>query len=260
METGRLEIDGVNIAYTRRGRGIPLVLIHGYPLERSIWDPVAALLEDDFDMTIPDLRGFGDSDVVDAGGAILAYASDVAGLMKRLGAAKANVVGHSMGGYVALALMREHPEMLLGLGLVSSQMLPDPPDRKQARYVSAQEVLTKGVEPVAEAMAPKLSSDKGIQAAMRVLISRQRPGGLASALEAMAERADSTAVVSSCKVPALAVHGQADALIPVERGRDVKTVLPAAHYVELARAGHMPMMEEPRAVADALRFFLQPAH
>jgi pimeloyl-ACP methyl ester carboxylesterase len=260
MKTGKLEINGVNIAYARLGKGTPLVLIHGYPLDKSIWEKVAGILEDDFDMIIPDLRGFGDSQLVDAGREILAYASDVAGLMKRLGVPKANVVGHSMGGYAALALLRAHPEMLLGLGLVSSQTLSDAPDRRQARYASAQEVLAKGVEPVAEAMAPKLSSDKGIQADMRVLISRQRPGGLASALEAMAERPDSTHVVSSCKVPVLAVHGQADALIPVERGRDVKTALPAAQYVELPRAGHMPMMEDPGAVAQALRFFLQPAH
>jgi 3-oxoadipate enol-lactonase len=260
METGNLEVDGVTIAYARRGKGMPLVLIHGYPLDRTIWDQVAALLEGDFDMIIPDLRGFGESEVVDAGGAIRAYAADVAGLMRRLGVPKANVVGHSMGGYVALALMREYPEMLLGLGLVSSQILPDTPDRRQARYAAAQEVRAKGVGPVAEAMATKLSSDEGIQAGMRALISGQRPAGIASALEAMAERPDSAEVVSLCKVPVVGVHGQADALIPVERGREVKTVLPAAQYVELPRAGHMPMMEDPGAVAEALRFFRQPAH
>ena len=258
METGELEIEGVRIAYTRRGKGPPLVLIHGYPLDRSIWDPVASMLESDFDMIIPDLRGFGDSEVTDAGRAILAYAADLAGLMDRLGATRAFVAGHSMGGYVALALMRQYPERLMGLGLVASQMLPDAPDRREARYAAAQEVLAKGVGPVAEAMAPKLSSDEGIQATVRAIISRQRSAGLASALEAMAERPNSTEVVSNFLMPMVVVHGQADALIPVERGREVKIALPSAHYVELPRAGHMPMMEDPGGVADALRFFLHP--
>ena len=259
METGELGIDGVRIAYTRRGKGSPLVLIHGYPLDRSIWDPVVSILESEFDMIMPDLRGFGGSEVKDAGRAILAYAADLAGLMDRLGATRAFVAGHSMGGYVALALLRHYPERLMGLGLVASQILPDPPDRRQARYAAAQEVLAKGVGPVAEAMAPKLSGDDGIQATVRALISRQRPAGLASALEAMAERPNSTDVISTCPLPMVVVHGQADALIPVARGREIKIALPAAHYAELSGAGHMPMMEYPGGVADALRFFHHPA-
>jgi pimeloyl-ACP methyl ester carboxylesterase len=249
----------VIIAYTRRGQGAPLVLIHGYPLQGSIWDPVAQLLEAEFDMIIPDLRGFGDSDAEDAGRLMSAYASDVAGVMHGMDVPKAYVVGHSMGGYVALALLREHPEMVLGLGLVASQLLPDTPDRRQARYAAAQDVLAKGVGPVAETMSTKLSSDAAVQAAMRELISRQRPAGVASALEAMAERPDSTELVAACKAPVVVVHGQKDALIPVERGQDVVRVLPAARYVELPHAGHMPMMEDPQAVAEALRSFLGPS-
>ena len=84
----------------------------------------------------------------------LAYASDVAGLMDRLEAKSAFIAGHSMGGYVALAALRQYPERLMGLGLVASQMLPDPPDRREARYAAAKEVLAKGVGPVAETMAP----------------------------------------------------------------------------------------------------------
>ncbi len=250
------QIEGVRIAYTRRGRGIPLVLIHGYPLDRSIWELAEVLLDNDFDMVVPDLRGFGESDAADAGRSILAYAEDVAGVMRHVGLAKAIVAGHSMGGYVALALMRQHPEVVAGLGLISSQILPDPPERKQARYAAARDVMTDGVGPVAESMAAKLSADLRVQAAMRALISRQRPAGLVSALEAMAERPDSTDTVAAATVPVLIVHGAADALIPVERGRSIQEILPKARYVELPAAGHMAMMEDPAAVADALRWFV----
>ena len=259
MQTGEVEIEGVRIAYTRRGKGPPLVLVHGYPLDRSIWNPVASMLEGEFDVITPDLRGFGDSEVRDAGRAIVAYAADVAGLTDRLGATRAFVAGHSMGGYVALALLRQYPERLMGLALVASQMMPDSPDRRQGRYAAAREVLEKGVGPVVEAMAPKLTGDEGVQAAVRAVISRQRPAGLASALEAMAERPDSTDVVSRFQMPMVVVHGEADALIPVERAREMKAALPSAHYVELAGAGHMPMMEDPGGVSAALRFFLHPA-
>ncbi len=259
VQNAQCEVDGIRIAYTRRGRGIALVLIHGYPLDRSIWEPAENLLDKDFDMVVPDLCGFGGSDVVDASRSILAYAEDVAGVMRHVGLAKAIVVGHSMGGYVALALMRQHPEVVAGLGLISSQVVPDPPERKQGRYAAARAVLTDGVGPVAESMSTKLSADSRVQSVMHGLISMQRPAGLASALEAMAERPDSTDVVAAATVPVLVVHGTADALIPVERGRSIQEILPKARYVELPAAGHMPMMEDPAAVADALRWFVSPA-
>src|SRR5512143_3907830 len=98
-----LNIDGINIAFTRRGTGPSMLLIHGYPLDRSIWDQVAPLLEAEFDLIIPDLRGFGASDVMEADRSIIEYATDLAGLMERLRIRRARIVGHSMGGYVALA-------------------------------------------------------------------------------------------------------------------------------------------------------------
>jgi pimeloyl-ACP methyl ester carboxylesterase len=256
MENGKLNIDGIDIAYTRRGKGAPLVLIHGYPLDHSIWDEVAQLLEGDFDVITPDLRGFGESGVIEADHSIIGYASDIAGLLEHFKVRKAVLVGHSMGGYVALAFAREFPERVSGLGLVSSQSLSDTPERKQGRYATAKQVLAEGVRTVAEEMTPKLSADAGVQAYVRALISKQQPLAIASALEAMADRPDSTDILKAFRFPVLIVHGADDALIPVERGRSMKLDLPSAHYVELPTLGHMPMMEDERAMADAIRFFL----
>ena len=256
MENGKLRIDGLNIAYARAGAGIPLVLLHGYPLDRSIWDLLLPLLEHDFDLLMPDLRGFGESDVADPGRSLASYAADVLALMQQLGLIKAHVVGHSMGGYVALAFARHYPESTAGIGLVSSQTAADPPERKAGRYASARRILAEGVAPVAETMSAQLTGVPAIQASLRKLILGQRPAGLAFALEAMAERPDSTAVVTSSAKPVVIVHGDADALIAVDRAREIKDALPAAHYVELGGVGHMPMLEDPRAVAHALRYFL----
>jgi pimeloyl-ACP methyl ester carboxylesterase len=257
MEMQKLNIDGINIAFVRQGTGIPLILIHGYPLDHSIWDPVAALLENDFEMIMPDLRGFGNSEPMEADRSMLAYASDIAGLLERLRLRKVHMVGHSMGGYVALAFARAFSERIAGFGLVASQVLADTPERKEARYATAREVLATGVATVVEAMTPKLSSDKDTQSFVRDLMSRQQAAGLACALQAMAERADSTEILTNLRCPVVIVHGQADALIPVEQGRAMRTALPSAHYVELEAAGHMPMLEDPAAVAKALRWFLE---
>ncbi|HEY5982901.1 MAG TPA: alpha/beta hydrolase, partial [Anaerolineales bacterium] len=118
MEESILNIDGINIGYTRRGSGRPLVLLHGYPLDRTTWGRVAEILEREYDLIIPDLRGFGASDVMEADRSIIEYASDVAGLLERLRVRRAHIVGHSMGGYVALAFAREFADKTAGLGLV----------------------------------------------------------------------------------------------------------------------------------------------
>jgi 3-oxoadipate enol-lactonase len=255
MEMLQANIDGVNIAYARRGQGPVLVLIHGYPLDHSIWDELAPLLEHDFDLIIPDLRGFGQSDVMEADDSIIDYASDLAGLLSHLKIKKAYLAGHSMGGYVALAFAREYEDRVIGLAMVSSQMAGDAPERKESRYATAKQVLEKGVAPVVEAMAPKLSAEPRLQQFARHLIAKQPPRGIYSALHAMADRPDSSEIFPSFPFPVVIIHGNADALIPVERGRDMKAALPVAHYLELPGAGHLPMMEKPLEVARALRFF-----
>src|SRR5574339_918327 len=146
------EINGIRLAYDRRGKGTPLVLLHGYPLDHRLWDEVAPLLEDQFDLILPDLRGFGGSSTVDTFYTMEDYAADIAGLIDFLGIQKTAIAGHSMGGYVALAFARLYPERLRGFGLVSSQVLPDPPDRKEGRYKSAADVAENGIASVVATM------------------------------------------------------------------------------------------------------------
>ncbi len=255
MEMEKVNIDGINIAYARRGQGAPLVLIHGYPLDHSIWDEVAPLLAADFDVIMPDLRGFGESDVMEADDSILEYASDIAGLLTHLKISKAYIAGHSMGGYVALAFARLYEERLSGLGMVSSQMAADTQERKAGRYASAEQVMTEGVQPVVDAMSTKLSADPAIQDFARGVIARQPPLGIASALRAMAGRPDSSDIFRGFAFPVVIVHGDADMLIPVDRGQEMKDALPSARYVEMRGVGHMPMMENPKGVSEALHAF-----
>jgi pimeloyl-ACP methyl ester carboxylesterase len=252
----KINIDGINIAFERRGSGPALVLIHGYPLDHTIWDETAPLLEADFDLIIPDLRGFGQSDVMEADDSMIGFASDMAGLLTHLKIRTAALAGHSMGGYVALAFAREYPDRVAGLGLVSSQVLADPPDRKQARYATAEKVLQHGMAEVVESMTPKLSADPRLQEYARELISKQRPLGVYSALTAMAERLDCSDLLPTFTYPVVLIHGEADALIPPERAREVKAAIPHAHLVELAGVGHLPMLEDPQATAQALRNLL----
>jgi len=249
----KVNVNGVQIAYARKGSGKPLVLVHGYPLDHTIWDEVLPLLKHDFDLILPDLRGFGQSEVVESQYKLKDMAADIAGLLDKLGIENTAIAGHSMGGYVALAFVRSYPERVLGLGLVASQAPADSPNRKQGRYDTAAEIIKTGAEPVAEAMSAKLAPDERVQAYVRGLIATQHPAGLAGALKAMAERDDSTSILSGFKFPIVLIHGEADELIPVQRAHEIKEAIPQATLRELSSVGHMPMMENPQATASALK-------
>jgi 3-oxoadipate enol-lactonase len=248
-------IDGLRIAFLMRGQGIPLVLIHGYPLDHTIWDQVAPLLEEDFQLILPDLRGFGSSEALAADLSIQSHASDIAGLLDKLRLRRAVLAGHSMGGYVALAFARQFPRRTLGLGLISTQVAADTEEKRQARLVGAQALLERGMAPVAADMAPRLSKMPEVQAFVEALIMRQQPEGMASALHAMAARPDSSDVLSAATPPVVIVHGKDDELISIDRARDMKRARTDAELVELSGVGHMPMMEDPKAVAVALGSF-----
>ena len=249
----KFNINGISLAYVRRGKGTPLLLIHGYPLDHTIWDKVIPLLEKDFDLILPDVRGFGESTTIDTPYLMNDIASDLVGLLDHLGVQKVALAGHSMGGYVALAFVRLYPERVVGLALVAAQVLADTPEGKNGRYKTAAEVAQNGVGIVAEMMTPKLSAAPHIQGFVRELIQKQTKAGVIGALKAMSEREEAMALLQSMNFPLVLIHGTADMLIPAERAGAVKKIIPAAHLFEYSGVGHIPMMEAPEKTAEALR-------
>jgi len=235
------------------------MLIHGFPLDHTSWNAVAPLLENEFDLIMPDLRGFGESTTVETPYTVSDMADDLAGLLDHLEVEKVALAGHSMGGYVALAFANKYPQRLTALGLISSQAAADAPDRKEGRYKTAADVAENGVGVVADAMTPKLSANTDIQMVVRSVIEAQSKSGLIGALKAMAEREDLTSYISSVNFakPVLLIHGDADVLIPIERSEEIKAALPSARLVTVQGAGHTPMMEFPKATAAGLRFLAE---
>ena len=248
-----ITLNGFRLAYTRRGTGTPLLLIHGYPLDHTIWDEILPLLEKDFDIILPDLRGFGKSTTIKSQYTIDDLASDFVGLLDHLGIQKAVLAGHSMGGYVALALACQYPDRVSGLALISSQAAADSTDRKEGRYKTAADVDQQGVGIVADAMTSKLSVNARVQDFVHGVIENQHKDAIIGALKAMAEREDFTECLSSIKFPVVLIHGDSDALIPIDRAREIKIILPTAQLVELPGIGHMPMMEAQEKMVEALK-------
>ena len=250
-------VNGINLAYTRLGKGTPLMLVHGFPLDSSSWNELIPYLKDHFDLILPDLRGFGKSTTVEAPYTLSDMADDLAGLLDHLGVEKTALAGHSMGGYISLAFAKKYPQRVSGLGLIASQAAADAPEGKERRYKTAADVAEKGVGVVVDAMTPKLSADVRVQGFVRGVIERQSKQALIGALKAMAVREDSMPILSSSDFPLVLIHGDADQLVPLERAKEIKSANPSARLLELKGAGHMPMMEFARQTADGLMFFAE---
>jgi 3-oxoadipate enol-lactonase len=247
-----IEMHPVELYYEEHGSGLPVIFLHGFPFDHTIWEPVIPLLENQARLILPDLRGFGKSPVTEGVYTMRLLAEDIYQLASRLGISQAILVGHSMGGYVSLAFAHAYPTLLSGLGLLATQAAADTPERRQARYKTAESVAHKGAHIVASAMVNSLTSKKELLAPINELILRTHPLGIVGALKGMAERPDLTGSLADIHVPAVVLAGTADQLLLRNNVDTLAQMLPMGWLEEIPGAGHMLMMEEPQQVAIAL--------
>lgn len=247
------------LSYQELGKGPAVVLIHGFPLAGSIWEQQKQHLAKRYRVIVPDLPGHGASAVV-PGVTIAQMGSEVLNLLDHLEVGRAAVAGHSMGGYVALALQKQAPERVTGLGLVATQAGDDTPEAREGRYATAEKVGSQGPEPLVEGLLPKLfasaEGDSEAKQAVATLIRQTPREGIQAALHAMAQREDLRPRLPQITVPSLVLVGEGDRLIPPDRSEAMAAQMPNAVLVKVAGAGHMPMLEQPEQVSQALERWL----
>jgi pimeloyl-ACP methyl ester carboxylesterase len=258
--------DGTRIDASIDGpqRADALVLIHGFPMTRAVWDAQIEMLATRSRVLRPDLRGAGTSSVPDGPYLMERLAADVAALLDSLGIERAALVGHSMGGYVALAFARMFTERITRLALVASRLRGDTPEEAAARYALADRVEREAsVEPVIEAYLPKLLAPdtarrEDVVARAGAIARRNTPLGIAATLRGLAVRVSSEDIAEDLDIPVLVVAGGADRLVSPDEARAVAAKFRRAELVVCARSGHLPMLEEPERLAGALaRWFTE---
>jgi 3-oxoadipate enol-lactonase len=253
--------NSVTLSFSEQGRGLPIILLHGFPLSSAIWHQQQNWLSDHYRVITPDLRGHGKSPAPDGIYDMESLARDVLALMDSLRIDKAVIMGHSMGGYVTFALWRLASERFTALGLVASQPNADSEEAQQGRYSLAERVFVNGSSAVAEAMLPRLFSpdlekDDPNTEQVRMMITNTRPTGIMGTLRGMAIRPDSRGLLSDIKIPTLIISGDKDQIIPLNRAEDMAASMPNATLVTIEDAGHLPMLEQPQAVTLSIRNFL----
>lgn len=254
----RARPHGIEIAYTDEGEGLPLLFVHGFPLCRRAWIHQVAAFSADHRVLAPDLRGLGESALGPGEPAIATYAADLVALVRHLDTGPVVLVGHSMGGYVALAFAHAHPELLSGLVLVATRAGADSAEAAAGRRATAEKVLAEGVRGLAEGMVPKMlapdQDDPTLRAEVLALMAPSSPEGVAAALRAMAARPDATPSLAAIQAPTLVVTGDADTLIPPAESEQLAAAIPHASLVTIPGAGHLVAHEKPgefnRALGD----------
>jgi pimeloyl-ACP methyl ester carboxylesterase len=247
------------------GAGTPLVLLHAFPLDGRMWAPQVEALAGTYEVIVPDLRGFGaarEQAVEEA--AVDLLADDVARLLDQRGLDRVVLGGVSMGGYVALAFVRRHADRLGGLVLLDTKATPDGEQARADRLRMVERVLADGTGFLPEAMLPRLLGKTSLEERpelverVTALVAEQDPRAVAGAQRGMAARPDATDVLASIAVPTLVVTGAEDALFGPEVGRELASAIPGARFLLVEEAGHLPSLERPEVVNEALLDFLAP--
>ncbi|MGB3526062.1 MAG: alpha/beta fold hydrolase [Flavobacteriales bacterium] len=240
-----------------------LLLIHGFPLDHTLWQPNMEALEHVAQVMAPDLLAFESAEAVPEVLTMEHLADQLKAQLDANGIQRTVLCGLSMGGYVALAFLERWPERVSGIILCNTRSIADTEEAKEGREATALDVLAKGSEVIARAMVPKLLSEKTrstvpeLAKTVEAMIARQRPEAIAAASRGMALRPDRTHVLRESDTPTLIITGENDALMPLATSEAMATAAPRSTLVVLPEAGHLSNMEAPDGFNSAVVDFLR---
>lgn len=244
------------IRYLVRGTGPTVVLIHGFPLTHALWLDQMTVLAEDAEVVAVDLRGFGESPRM--GSQVLSmerHASDIDLILDDLAVDTAHLVGLSMGGYVALAYAELFGQRMESLVLSNTKATADTDAAREGRDAVAERVVTEGVGPLAADLSAALMTEKAsltARARFRSMAEGLSYESYVGALAGMRDRVDRTAVLSEIQVPTTVITGAEDSLMPLEGAEALAAAIPGAELTVIDGCGHLPPLEAPDAMSDAL--------
>ena len=251
------------LAYDDVGKGPVVVLIHGYPFNRSMWTDQVAALKSHYRVLAVDLRGHGDTPVTSGTSAMEDLAYDIANLLDHLEVSRAVIVGLSMGGYVALAFTRLFPLRVRGLVLADTRAQADTEDGRQTRMTQVEKILSEGMVGIADAMLPKLLTAETVAKRLDVvrrirdMMVQTPPEGAAAALRGMAQRRDQRAFLPNILAPTLIIVGREDSITPLVDSEHMHQQISGSRLQIIDGAAHLSNIERPTQFNDAMLKFLK---
>ncbi len=256
------EHQGIRLGYDDQGTGLPLVFLHAFPVNRTMWRHQVSALSSRFRTIAIDLRGHGASDAPLWSFTLDDYADDVRALLDHLKIPQAVFIGLSMGGYVSFAFWRKYAPRVKGLVLCDTRAQADSPEGRTGRFNLAQTANKQGAAAVADIMLPKLLRASSLQTNSEVtelvhkMIVSTPINGIVVDLMAMAARPDSTALLGTITCPALVVVGEEDHTTPPADAKLMAERIPGARLATVPAAGHLSNVEQPETFNRLVSEFL----
>lgn len=243
------------------GKGKPVVLLHGVPVNSNVWNDLAASLQNNFLVITPDLPGSGKSEMLDGDNiGIEDYADVIKKIIDNENISQCKLIGHSMGGYITLAFAEKYPELLNGLGLFHSSAYADDEEKKQTRLKAIDFIKANGAYAFLKTSTPNLFAGKEHLKQMEDIIEEGRKfnsDALIQYYHAMIKRPNRTNVLKTFSKPVLFIIGEKDSVVSLQVSLQ-QCHLPAIAYVHvLENVGHMGMIEETDKSIQLVESFLQ---
>ena len=257
----KTQVNGITLAYSDKGTGLPLVFLHAFPLNRSMWTAQEEALSSQFRTITVDLRGHGESDAPLRHHTLDQAAEDVRALFDHLAIQQAALVGLSMGGYILFAFYRKYADRVKGLVLADTRAQADTAEGREGRFQMAQIAHQKGSAAIADIMIPKLLSPATIQTRqdivlkVRTMIEGNQISGIVGDLMAMAERSDSLSLLSQITCPTQIIVGELDQATPPSDAKLMAEQIPGARLAVIPGAAHLSNLEQPDTFSQIVRSF-----
>ncbi|TWT62765.1 alpha/beta fold hydrolase [Rubinisphaera italica] len=246
-----------------RGTGAPLLFVHGFPLDHTMWSAQLNAFAERYRVIAPDLHGFGMSTGVRELSGMEDFADDLQEILAALSITEpVTLCGLSMGGYIAWQFAQKYPERLSRLIVCDTKATADTEPTRANRLELAERVLKEGPEFFVDGMLQKLFSAATIQTnspvveQTRNVILKTDPQAIAAAALGMAARPDMSSTLSAITVPTLVICGAEDQITTVLDMQKIAEQIPNAQFEVILGAGHMAPMEKPADVNDIITYFL----
>jgi 3-oxoadipate enol-lactonase len=247
------QVNGITVAYNDQGSGLPIIFLHAFPLNRTMWANQEQVLSSQFRIITIDLRGHGESDAPLWRYTLDQSADDVGALLDQLAIRQALFVGLSMGGYLLFAFYRKYSACVKGMVLADTRAQADTDEGKAGRFQMAQTAYKQGPSAIADLMIPKLLSPATIRTRpeivqnVRSMIEGNQISGIAGDLMAMAERPDSVPLLEYIACPTQIIVGELDQATPPSDARLMAEQIPGARLALIPSAAHLANLEQPGA-------------
>lgn len=254
-------IGGREISFLEAGSGKQtLLFLHGYPMNKSLWRSQVEALSTRYHCLAPDITGYGDS-VAPAGyeATIKRYAKEMAKFLKGRANGPAIVFGLSMGGMIALSLVKKHPELICGLGLLHTFAGADNDEAKEVRNQTIEAILTEGREAFARRFASKYMAPDTpalARAEFMTMIESARYETMVSGMEAIRDRPDRTGLLSDIMVPSIVIAGEHDSHSTPDLMKSMADALVNSKFVTLDGIAHISPLESPDMLNVTLESWL----